>query len=305
MRRRSAVRLLVVLFTLVAMSLTACGDDDKKTNATGGAPSETKADGSDTIQITYRDYAYEVSGPLNAGGTIEFENAGKEMHMMYVGKLKAGKTLANVKTLLENSEESQDNPLLAVLDEIGIPWNVLTPGVSAAVTAPKLAPGNYAILCFLPTEGSGEPHFAKGMVNEFKVVDGDVEEPEADVTYKIAAGKAPDGPKTLKAGEHTVRFEQVGDAAELEPNIGRLKDGKTFLEIDAQFDSLFSGDKPPPKGAVAGIPADVFIGGDFLTEPYFFVTMDFVPGNYVILGEDSEDDDDPKPPKELLEVTVS
>ena len=304
MKRHASIRLLVVL-VLGALSLAACGDDDDKKAASGGTPAEKKAEGSDTIQIQYVDYAYEVSGPLNAGGTIEFKNAGNEMHMMYVGKLKAGKKLSDVQTLLKNAEESEENPLLAAIDEIGIPWNVLTPGVSAAVTAPKLAPGNYAILCFLPTEGSGEPHFTKGMVNEFEVVEGDVEEPEADVTYKIAAGKAPDGPKTLSAGEHTVRFEQVGDAAELEPNIGKLRDGKSFLEVDAQFDALFGGDKPPPKGGAKGIPADVFIGGDFLTEPYFFVTMDFTAGNYVILGEDSEDEDDPKPPPELLEVTVS
>jgi hypothetical protein len=304
MRRRGSIRVMVALSMLCAMSLTACGDDDKSDTG-GGAQSEDTAEGSDTIQIEYLDYAYQVSGPLTAGGTIEFRNAGKEMHMMYVGKLKAGKKLSDVQTLLETAEEAEENPLLAVMDEIGIPWNMLTPGLSAAVTAPKLAPGNYAILCFLPTEGSGEPHFAKGMVNEFTVVEGDVEEPTADVTYKIAAGQAPDGPKTLSAGEHTVRFEQVGDAAELEPNIGRLDAGKTFQEVDAQFESLFGGENPPPKGAAEGIPADVFIGGDFLTEPYYFVTMDFVAGNYVIVAEDSEDEDETSPPKELLEVTVS
>src|SRR5690349_13147212 len=108
MRRRSAVRLLVVLSMLWAVSLTACGDDDDKKSASGGAQSEKKAEGSDTIQIEYLDYAYKVSGPLTAGGTIEFRNGGKEMHMMYVGKLKAGKSLTDVQTALKNSEESED-----------------------------------------------------------------------------------------------------------------------------------------------------------------------------------------------------
>jgi hypothetical protein len=34
-------------------------------------------------------------------------------------------------------------------------------------------------------------------------------------------------------------------------------------------------------------------------------SLDFVAGNYVIVAEDSEDEDATKPPKELLEVTVS
>ncbi|MEY2476144.1 MAG: hypothetical protein QOG87_1459 [Actinomycetota bacterium] len=332
MQRRGSIAVKISLAVLLAFGLTACGSDDEGSDT--GA--QSGGDGSDTVQIEYVDYGYKVSGPLTAGGTIEFTNAGKEVHMMFLGKLKAGKTLAEVQELLaqmggeeqggegggdpavdttgpsqpdttaaEAAGGEDENPLVDVMDEIGIPWNLMTPGASAAVTAPDLAPGDYAMICFLPTEGTGEPHFAKGMVNQLEVVEGDVAEPKADVTYKIAAGKAPDGPANLTAGEHTVKFEKVGDGDELEPSIGKLDTGKTFVEVDAAFESLFGGEEPPPKGSGEGLPADVFIGGDFLTEKSFYVTMEFVPGKYVIVAEDSEDEEDVSPPKELLDVTMT
>ena len=343
MHKRRSLVVMLALSAFLALGLAACGDDDSTDSSSGsGSDSEKEVKGSDTIQIKYLDYAYSVSGALNQGGTIEFENTGKELHMMFVGKLKAGKTLDDVKGVLDQAFSGGDegggdsrttettaasrsqaettvpeggggdqgggdeNPLAGVMDEIGIPWNVLTPGVSAAVTVPSLAPAKYAILCFFDQEGTGKPHASLGMVNQFEVVKGDaVKEPTADVTYKVAPGKAPDGPATLSAGKHTLKFEQDGDADELEPNVGHLDDGKSYTEVDAVFEKLYGGDNPPPKGAGQQIPADVFIGGDFLGAPYYYLTMDFVPGNWVITAEDSEDDDDPAIPKELLELKVS
>jgi hypothetical protein len=333
-RARGSSAVMLALAALLALGLAACGSDDDDDAADTDTPSGQE-EGSDTIQIKYLDYAYDVSGPLNSGGTIEFENAGKEMHMMLLGKLKSGKTLDDVKGILasEGPDEEEgaaeeeaptvettaaeggggeeegggpeENPFADVMDEVGIPWNVMTPGMKAAVTVPDLAPGNYAMICFVPQEGTGQAHVALGMVNEMKVVEGDVAEPTADVTYKIEKGKAPAGPATLTAGTQTVKFEQVGDADELEPSMGRIDDGKTFKDADDAFNALFESEEPPTAGEGAAIPADVFIGGDFLGPKAYYLTLDFTPGNWVIVAEDSEDDDDPATPAELLEIKVT
>ena len=326
---------LLALASLLALGLAACGDDEPNAADTT-TTTEAEEKGSDSIKITYQDYAYEVSGPLTAGGTIEFANAGTEFHMISAIKLKAGKTLEDVRSLLtklseENGEEGADattttteakssattagdegggeeeDPFAALGDDPGLPGNVMGPGSEAAVTLPDLEPGNYAIMCFIPTEGEGAPHFTKGMVNELKVVEGKTPAtPSADATYKVAAGKAVEGPATLTAGKHTLKIEGSGDAGELEPGIAKANAGTTFAQLDKALSDLFESDTPPPKGAASKVPGELtFAGFDLRKSSGYYLTVDLEPGNWFLVAEDSDDEDDPSPPKELIQIKVA
>ena len=325
---------LLALASMLALGLAACGSDDEPNAADTTTTTEVEEKGSDSIKITYQDYAYEVSGPLTAGGTIELSNAGKEFHMMGVVKLKAGKTLKDAQSLLTKLSEEEgggeeetttteadssattaaeegggeeEDPFAELGDDPGLPGNVMSPGAEVAITLPDLDAGNYAIMCFIPTEGEGTPHFAKGMINEFKVVEGETPAtPSADATYKVAAGKAVEGPATLTAGKQTLKIEAVGDAGDLEPGIGKANAGTTFAQFDKALSDLFESDAPPPKGAASKVPGQLtFAGFDLRKSSGYYITVDLDPGNWFLVAEDSDDEDDPSPPKELIQIKVS
>lgn len=372
-RRKMA---LLALMAMLGLGVAACGDDGGDA-ADATTTTEAEVEGSDTIQIDYVDYAYEVSGPLTAGGTIELANKGDEFHMIHAAKLKPGKTLKDVQEVVEQEfsggggeegggsdgpsttseeetsrafqgddststssrsgsststtagrsgggstgstageqgggeeggSEEEEDPLADIAEDVGLPSNFMSPGAKAAITLPDLEPGTYAIMCFIPTEGEGTPHIAKGMINEFEVVEGDAPaEPTADATYKVEAGKAVSGPATLEAGEQTIKFEGVGDgAAELEPALGKLDPGTSFAELDKILSELFESEDPPAKGAADDIPGDIiFAGADLGEVGSFYLTVTLEAGNYAIVAEDSDDESDPATPKELIQIKVS
>ncbi len=204
-------------------------------------------------------------------------------------------------------EGEEQDPTAEVLEELGLPGNVMSPGESADVTVPDLQPGNYALVCFIPTEGEGAPHFTKGMLNELQVVEGDAPEPTADVTYKVTPGKAVEGPAMLTSGRHTLKFEAAAGSEQLEPQLGRLAPGKTFNDLDTELTKLFESEEPPPKGAAARVSSGQlpFAGFDLRNITKFYLALDFRPATYVLLAEDADKEDRAKPPKEMITITVT
>ncbi len=363
LRRRRITAL--ALSAVMAMGLAACGDDEDEPAAQ--PTTTTGPQGSATVTIDMVDHAYQVSGPLIAGGTLRIANKGSEFHMIALGKFKAGKTLADLETALQEAgppggggegggpsttaaggvttttargattttargattttaratttsspsttaaggaagqgEEERQNPTAEILDEIGLPGNFMSPGESAEVTVPNLQPGSYALLCFIPTEGEGTPHFAKGMVGQLDVVAGQAPAPPtADATYRLAPGRAVEGPTTLTAGRHTLRFEAAAGSEQLEPTLARLNQGTTYEQLDAAFVTLFESEEPPAKGVTRTLPGQILFGGfDLEGVTSYFVTADFRPGNYVIVAEDT-DEETPGPPKEIINIRVT
>ena len=306
---------IVALSAFLAMGLAACGNDDDEpagpTQTTTAAPR-----GSATVTIDMVDHGYQVSGALIAGGTLRFANKGNEFHMVGLGRFKAGKTLADLQKVLSEGRrssaegggaggEDEQDSTAEVLDQVGLPGNFMGPGEAAEVTLPDLEPGTYALICFIPTEGEGAPHFAHGMVGQLDVVAGQAPPPPtADVTYKVAPGKAVEGPATLTAGRHTIKFEAAPGSQQLEPSVVRLNPGATYGQLDAAFIRLFESDDPPAEGAAKAAPGQVIFGGSDLQDvTSFFLTVDLKPGNHVVVAEDT-DEDAPGTPLELIAVRV-
>lgn len=344
---------VLALSAVLAFGLAACGDDGddgEQSARTTVAPQQ----GSPLVTIDMVDHAFQVSGPLTAGGTIRLVNKGAEFHMIAIGKFKPGKTMSDLQRVLseagppgggggsptttagspttgqstttttraatttstarasattsttatQGGEQEQD-PTAEILDELGLPGAFMGPGESAEVTVPNLEPGTYALLCFIPTEGEGTPHIAKGMVNQLEVVAGPAPAPPtADATYKLAPGKAIEGPGTLTPGRHTLRFDVAAGSQQLEPGLARLNPGTTFERLDSALQGLFESEEPPAKGAAARIPGQVVFGGfDLGAVTTFYLTVELKAGNYVLVAEDT-DESAPGPPKELINIRV-
>jgi len=361
MRRSGQSRTGIVALSLVlALGLAACGDNDDDGGDAQPAPTTAPApQGQPVVTIDMVDHAFQVSGPLVAGGTLRLNNKGTEFHMLGIGKFKPGKTMSDLTKALSEAgppggggegapttteptprqqsttsttsstrsgattttargagttsttaaagdEEGEEDPTAEILEELGLPGAFMSPGESAEVTVPNLTPGSYALLCFIPTEGEGMPHFAKGMVNQLEVVAGSAPAPPtADATYKLAPNKAIEGPATLTPGRHTLRFDAVAGSEQLEPGLARLNAGTTITRLDAALSELFESEEPPAKGSAATIPGQIVFGGfDLGPVTSFYLTVDLKAGNYVLVAEDT-DGDTTGTPTELLSLKVA
>jgi hypothetical protein len=336
------------------MGLAACGDDDD-TEETTSETTAARAQGAASVTVDMNDYAYVISGPMTAGGSIKLANRGQEFHMLGIGKFKPGKTMADLQQALSQAgppgggggggEETtttstgrggttttarggtttttaaaggagggegegggeEEDPTAEIIEEVGLPGAFMSPGQSAEVSAANLTSGTYAFVCFIPTEEEGPPHFAKGMISQFEVVDGTAPAPPtADATYKLAPGKAIEGPATLTPGRHTLKLEGSPGSEQLEPSFGRLNQGATFAQVEAAFERLFESEEPPPKGAASTVPGQIVYGGfDLEGVTTFYLTVDLTAGNYVLVAEDTDAEERPRPPREIINIRVA
>jgi len=306
MRRIATIGRLALVLLLAAGALVACGDDDDSTAASGddGGSTTTAAssdDGKADASIDLHEYAYTVKGNLRAGGTIHFENSGKEFHMAGFAKLKDGKTYDDAVAALKTDSEDDD---AATYDQVAMPGAFLGPGGSADVTVPELAAGEYVFACFLNVEGEDTPHFLKGMTGQITVSADKAPTPTADVTYEVSKGKAVTGPDKLSAGHHVIAVHRDSTGDALEPSIVKLDDGTTVEELGKAFAEFENG--PLPKGAAAKIPGDIVIGEfDFGATETVYFGVDLVAGKYVLTSDDSDVENAPEVPVERIEITVS
>ena len=359
MHRRSLWRAVLVA-TLMAGALGACGDDDEDDAATDTTAAEEggAASGENSLDIEMIDYGYKVGGELKAGlATIQSTNTGKEWHMAGFGKLKEGKTVEQLVTALQQQsggegeggtaeaggatettaapatlrtagaaaqagseteteegggeEEGGGDPFAEFFEEeeIGTPGHILQPGQTQTLTVDTLDAGSYAILCFLPTEGEGTPHFFKGMVAGFEVVEeaADVAEPEADATITLADEAEPEGvPTELEAGEHTFKVTSSGSEGK-DFIVGQMKAEEEFEAFDTYFETLFEQEGGPPKGAADQAPGKI-LASTFEVGPgqTIWVTVDLPAGetyfvNTTNVGEGDEEDTVDK----FVKVTVT
>ena len=283
----------IVVAGLVALSLAACGDDDDDTD-TAATTTTASATGPNTLDVEMVDYAYKTKGAPRSGlVTVNSSNAGTEWHMAGFGLLKRGKTVAQLVAALreqggpgagEGEEGEQDrDPTAEFIDkELGAPGHVLQPGQSQSLTV-NLEPGNYVMLCFLPTEGEGTPHLAKGMVAGFEVARAEAaaEEPEAVAEVTLADDAEPTGiPTSLQSGKHTFKLTATGTKGK-DFGVGQLKPGQPSdpTTFDRYFETEFEKEGGPAKGAATRAPGTLF-GTTFEIEPdqSVWMTVELKPG---------------------------
>jgi len=315
---------------LVALSLVAagCGDDDDDGAAAPDAGGQDA--GSATVEIEMVDFGYVVSGPLGTGvQTIETTNTGAEIHMVGLGRLKDGVTLADVTAALTGGDEEPEegggeeggdgpgegeeggegeDPFDALFEEeIGSPGHILFPGVTQRITLEDdLDVGTYALICFIPGEGDGVPHFAKGMISELQVVEegGTTDAPDADGEYRLPDEAEPEGTTEISAGEVTLKVTNDGDIGK-DVIVGQV-DGDLSV-MDEYFVETFEGEGPPPVGAAGQVPGTI-AGMSFEVAPgaTIYLTVELSPGTWHLVsvnnveGEDGEETTD-----YALELTVT
>ena len=97
MGRRNVRAVAFAATAALVLGGVACGDDKKDGNTATGSPTPTA--NANAITIEEKEYAYLVNGELTAGWTtLDVRNTGSEYHMMGLGRLKQGKTVADVTT---------------------------------------------------------------------------------------------------------------------------------------------------------------------------------------------------------------
>lgn len=216
-----------------------------------------------------KDYAFVAPKTVPSGAvTFRLVNDGKELHHLAIMKLANGKTLKDLAAALK-----QPGPPPAWTTDVGGP-NPAMPGGTAEATL-TLEPGEYAILCFIPSPGNPMPHMAKGMVGSFTVMPdaAPAVAPAGDVTLRLDDYKFSLS-KPLTGGKHVVSV--VNDAAQShEVVLVKLNPGKTVADMAAWIDKdVMKG--PPPAVGVGGITA--LAKGRTGSFP-----VDLTPGNYGIV----------------------
>lgn len=129
------------------------------TPATGATAAEPAAD----VVIKLTDYTFDISTPLKSGNqTVRVENGGPQMHEVVLARLTPGKTFADFAKWAEGGAKG---PPPAAFIGGASPMN---PGEHNSFTT-NLAPGEYALLCFVPDAKDGKEHLTHGMAKQVTV----------------------------------------------------------------------------------------------------------------------------------------
>ena len=114
------------------------------------------------ITTSLFDYNFKFSSPIHAGAhTIRVHNTGKQAHEVEVIQLAPGKSVADFVAWLA---DAKGPPPAKPIGGIA----AIEPGASQFFKA-DFAPGNYALVCFVPDAKDGKPHYVHGMTKQFSV----------------------------------------------------------------------------------------------------------------------------------------
>ena len=234
----------------IALLLTgACTNDDPAVDA--GGEDDSTAESEPEIQefaIEAADHRFSVPAKVNDGTVrMTMENTGKELHFAALGRVKDGRTYAEVAADLQ-SPTPPENP---AGDNVGGIAST-SPGQKSVVTF-QLQPGTYFLACLIPG-ADGVPHAAKGMVESFEVVETD----EAPAAFENPAGKivakdfSYETAYQVEAGEQVIEFTNEGTQGH-EITLVEFAPGKGPGDLQAFFENPTG---PPPAtflgGPVAG-----------------------------------------------------
>jgi uncharacterized cupredoxin-like copper-binding protein len=110
------------------------------------------------IDVSATDYNFEFEAPPAGPVSFVMTNDGAEPHYLGIGKLRPGVTVE------EGIYADDPNEVI----EWSADSNVALPGQETVLTFENLEPGEYAMVCFIPSP-DGQPHAHLGMAVEFSV----------------------------------------------------------------------------------------------------------------------------------------
>lgn len=217
------------------------------------------------VTVHASEFTFTAPKSVAAGTvTLRLVNDGKQLHHVAVMKLLQGKTVSDFVELMK-----KPGPPPAWAVAVGGP-NAAAPGQSTEATL-TLEPGNYALICFIPSPGDPTPHVMKGMISAITVTPSSA--PKVDVPadvnihlsdYKFALSKP------LTAGRHVIRV--TNDAAQdHEVMFVKLAPGTTAKGLAAWVEDGMKG--PPPAMPMGGVSP--IARGRSNT-----VALDLTPGTY-------------------------
>jgi hypothetical protein len=246
-------------FAALALPLTIAACRSRAADASNARPGD--------LVVNARDFAFDAPDTIEAGWVrVRLINHGPEPHHVQLVRLGDGHTLPE---LLEQAARGNLTPSWATF--VGGP-NTPRPGAASEV-ALDLAPGNYAMLCFI-TSLDHVPHLAKGMTRSLTVIPASGPEGhEPTVEGRLILQDFSFSLTTpLRPGHHTIRVENTG----LQPHevvMIRLQPGKTVADAMAWTQNRQA--TPPFETA----------GGTVALSPgrENFMTLDLVRGDYVLV----------------------
>lgn len=267
----------IVRFAFVALLLGvlsgACGGDDEGSGSASGGSTETTAAGAEPAQldIEAREYSFTAASSVKAGWVqVNLENVGKEDHQAQLARLNDGVTPQQLQEATAGDPTGEKALALVTLAG-GV--NAIPAG-SKQTSVTELEPGNYLMMCFLPTPDGKSTHVAEGMAAPFAVTGtaGEGNEPayDAQIEAKDFTFDIPD----MKSGEQTVEFKNNGPSPH-EATLYKVADGKTAADVQKFLGDPASASGPPPFAAAGGASA---IGPGKSTYP----TWDLEPGTYAL-----------------------
>lgn len=222
------------------------------------------------ITINAADFSYTVPDSVSEGWVrVNLINSGAEPHHVQFLRLKGGATLEQFQEALTQGE----GPALALVEQVGGVGAVHPVGAAQAVL--NLKPGEYILICFIPSVSDGMPHFMKGMI-ETMTVENDValelDEPTPTMTVRLKDYSF-ELPDTLPAGQSVIKVINDGPEPH-EFNILKLEEGKTLKDVTAFLNGEVEG--PPPFIPVGGMNGlDAGLTG--------YIEFDFEPGSYIAI----------------------
>jgi hypothetical protein len=118
--------------------------------------------GAPDVTMTLDDYGFRLSRPLTRGRhVVRVRNRAAQPHEVFVARLAPGKSAADALAWLEKMQGPP--PLEPMGGTVGLETG------AANDIALDLAPGEYALYCFIPDAKDGKPHVAHGMVRQISV----------------------------------------------------------------------------------------------------------------------------------------
>ncbi len=254
---------------IAASLLTACGDKPAEKPADSAAATTAAVAATPAVfTITAKEFSFTASDTLTAGMvTIKLLNQGTELHHVQLLKLDEGHTAAELAEGLKHMKPTDPPP--PWIHEVAGP-NSPVPGTGEFSITEDIAPGNYAIVCFIP--GADHiPHAMKGMVKGLTVVPAagaSAAAPTADITVTMTDYAWAVTPE-ITAGKHVIKVDNAATQAH-EMFIAQLAPGKTVADLAKWVDDMKG---PPPAKPIGGI-SGMAKGGPV------YVPVDLEPGEY-------------------------